>query len=77
MLTPLSSALPSLAVLFIVQTQPEAGQKKMRFVRVKAEPRMDQGVRVSGGQRTVIKTECFISNIVLIFAISQNINRNI
>lgn len=43
MLTPLSSALPSLAVLFIVQTQPEAGQKKMQFVRVKAEPRMDQG----------------------------------
>lgn len=43
MLTPLSSALPSLAVLFIVQTQPEAGQKKMQFVRVKVEPRMDQG----------------------------------
>lgn len=41
--TPLSSALPSLAVLFIVQTPPEANQKKMQFVRVKAEPRMDQG----------------------------------
>lgn len=53
MLTPLSSALPSLAVLFIVQTQPEAGQKKMRFVRVKAEPRMDQGVRDTSGTESM------------------------